>query len=465
MFNCFLDSTAYTWKNVLLWGNFTEHYKKAKDKNLNTSHRLFHATIAGLEFFPFISQIVSIFEKIFAAIFEKNLNHTFLFFKKISKAPNDNLDKIEEKIRNQLAMLNQEIKAPDKDFETIVDKVRRIHAQAEALKKEMQILQSSYPETFELRIKDTKSLDGAFISEKIPETTRKGKHRFYSVHKFNIYQQAFLKIHQVQCLIEISHQDVGHLARPQIEDIIGFKACIPWDTWRAYDPPHFSKQNRIHHSWAYRSLIGYHYNLPFACDENLNWNHLKDKLWREKKPTERAKASAEFLIGETIDSCENQSSRVCALALSDGTFGEPYILKVIKDSVGAVRMRLLRSNSTHVHLAIEELMKKYPIEIKNIFPLKHTGNCAAFTHMAMNEFTELILKHRDSKVKFADDHQALVRAFDELDKRDAIGNSRKEDERVLLEYLLLGELGAGSCKFDSSYVMPTLESTWLSSLK
>lgn len=69
-FNYSLDETSYTWKNALLWGNFAQHSKKAREGKL--SNRVIHAFIAAIEFLPIISQISSICEKLIIDKFSSN---------------------------------------------------------------------------------------------------------------------------------------------------------------------------------------------------------------------------------------------------------------------------------------------------------------------------------------------------------------------------------------------------------
>lgn len=58
----FLDSTDYTLKNALLWGNFHAHLKKAGDSGLTFGRRFVHLIFAALELFPVASQIISFVE-------------------------------------------------------------------------------------------------------------------------------------------------------------------------------------------------------------------------------------------------------------------------------------------------------------------------------------------------------------------------------------------------------------------
>lgn len=57
-----LDKTSYSWQNALCWRYFFEHCEKATEGSLG--NRIVHALIAALEFFPVISQISSICEKL-----------------------------------------------------------------------------------------------------------------------------------------------------------------------------------------------------------------------------------------------------------------------------------------------------------------------------------------------------------------------------------------------------------------
>jgi len=57
-----LDKASYTWKNALLWGNFSGHCKQATKGSLG--NKAVHGLTAFLEFFPVIGQIVSIIEKV-----------------------------------------------------------------------------------------------------------------------------------------------------------------------------------------------------------------------------------------------------------------------------------------------------------------------------------------------------------------------------------------------------------------
>jgi hypothetical protein len=62
-----LDRSNYTWENALLWGNFLGHCKKAKEGSLKS--RIVHVIIAIAEFFPILSQIASLFEKVIVSCF------------------------------------------------------------------------------------------------------------------------------------------------------------------------------------------------------------------------------------------------------------------------------------------------------------------------------------------------------------------------------------------------------------
>lgn len=66
-FNYALDVKKYTWKNALLWGNFTGHVKKAQTGSLG--RRAVHLLIALIELPPIIGQIASIFEKLIVCAF------------------------------------------------------------------------------------------------------------------------------------------------------------------------------------------------------------------------------------------------------------------------------------------------------------------------------------------------------------------------------------------------------------
>lgn len=61
-FNYSLDKSDYTLENALFWGNFIGHCKKSTQGTLGD--RIVHVLIAAVEFFPIISQIASLFEKI-----------------------------------------------------------------------------------------------------------------------------------------------------------------------------------------------------------------------------------------------------------------------------------------------------------------------------------------------------------------------------------------------------------------
>jgi hypothetical protein len=57
-----LNKEDYSWKNALLWGNFTEHCKQISQGSLG--HRTIHTLTAAGEFLPLLGQVFSIFEKI-----------------------------------------------------------------------------------------------------------------------------------------------------------------------------------------------------------------------------------------------------------------------------------------------------------------------------------------------------------------------------------------------------------------
>lgn len=61
-FNYALPNESYTWRNALLWGNFSGHCELACKGTLGAY--IVHIIIAALEFLPIIGQIASIFEKI-----------------------------------------------------------------------------------------------------------------------------------------------------------------------------------------------------------------------------------------------------------------------------------------------------------------------------------------------------------------------------------------------------------------
>lgn len=70
-FNYALTIDDYTWKNAILWGNFSGHCQKAMEGNLG--HRIVHVLIAALELLPIIGQIASIFEKIIVNSFSNSV--------------------------------------------------------------------------------------------------------------------------------------------------------------------------------------------------------------------------------------------------------------------------------------------------------------------------------------------------------------------------------------------------------
>jgi len=61
--NYALKDQDYTWKNALLWGNFSKHCLQAKNST-NWGSRIIHSLIAAIELIPVISQISSILEKL-----------------------------------------------------------------------------------------------------------------------------------------------------------------------------------------------------------------------------------------------------------------------------------------------------------------------------------------------------------------------------------------------------------------
>ena len=66
-FNYSLSVDDYSWKNAILWGNFSAHCQKVTEGTL--CDRIVHVLIAALEFLPIIGQIASIFEKIIVTSF------------------------------------------------------------------------------------------------------------------------------------------------------------------------------------------------------------------------------------------------------------------------------------------------------------------------------------------------------------------------------------------------------------
>lgn len=57
----FPNREDYTWNKALWWGNYTQHRSAVYKGSLG--NRVIHALIAAAQFFPIISQIISIFEK------------------------------------------------------------------------------------------------------------------------------------------------------------------------------------------------------------------------------------------------------------------------------------------------------------------------------------------------------------------------------------------------------------------
>lgn len=68
--NLFLDHDMYTFKNALLWGLFTEHCEQVKYGELSTGHKCYHIGMAILEFFPVLSQLVSLVELVVQKTFD-----------------------------------------------------------------------------------------------------------------------------------------------------------------------------------------------------------------------------------------------------------------------------------------------------------------------------------------------------------------------------------------------------------
>jgi hypothetical protein len=66
MENYNLESSQYTIKNALLWGNCKEHFKKAFEKGQTWSGKIVHFFIGLLEAIPVVGQIASLAEKTFS---------------------------------------------------------------------------------------------------------------------------------------------------------------------------------------------------------------------------------------------------------------------------------------------------------------------------------------------------------------------------------------------------------------
>lgn len=65
----FLDPDKYTLKKALSWGLFAEHLKKVKHGELSTGQKCCHIGMAVLEFFPVLSQLISLVELVTHKIF------------------------------------------------------------------------------------------------------------------------------------------------------------------------------------------------------------------------------------------------------------------------------------------------------------------------------------------------------------------------------------------------------------
>lgn len=120
--NFSLDKTNYTWKNALLWGNFNEHRKAARQGTLG--NRIVHALIALAELLPIIGQISSIFEKlIVAGCLSPSDKKPDLSNKNISLEKPKNADKVPSPIKKK------EVEKSEKDEHVEMPK-ERVIAQA-----------------------------------------------------------------------------------------------------------------------------------------------------------------------------------------------------------------------------------------------------------------------------------------------------------------------------------------------
>lgn len=71
----FLSNDACTFKNAMTWGIFKEHCHQVKSGKLSNGAKCFHITMAALELFPILSQIVSLVELCFNKIFNSPKAH------------------------------------------------------------------------------------------------------------------------------------------------------------------------------------------------------------------------------------------------------------------------------------------------------------------------------------------------------------------------------------------------------
>lgn len=104
-----LDVKFYSWSDAFFWGNFTEHCQKARQSK---KCRFLHISLALLEFFPGLSQIISICEKIYYDFKHKSAGN-FFQKKQLSQKTlhllNPKLDNLKEWNRDDVLKYHKEM--------------------------------------------------------------------------------------------------------------------------------------------------------------------------------------------------------------------------------------------------------------------------------------------------------------------------------------------------------------------
>lgn len=114
--NYSLTSSDYTWKNALLWGNFSGHCRKAMYGTF--AERFVHILIAVAEILPVFSQITSIFEKFIVEKFKQPDFKTNLSKRKILFI---NSKSLEEHVNKRISSQESKNAPASKETQPIVN--------------------------------------------------------------------------------------------------------------------------------------------------------------------------------------------------------------------------------------------------------------------------------------------------------------------------------------------------------